>query len=980
MICRARASLLVLVLSIALFPARVSASKSLKAPSCGPAGAKCDFFGIPDTKWLGFSDVVVDTGGLPWIMANNKVFYWAGDRFREPTTGPMSSGYYVAGLYGSPDRGAYASQRGEEEHQGLLYRLDDGAATFVTTFYFDVSHECPGLYVSKSGTLFNWGSRFLARYDGQKWERIEARLSLRSTVIFDLGDQVYFYYDNSLYRAEHGGKLETLAPPTWRAARPGQNRIIGALWGGDKAVLIESGKPRLLAFDLATCEKVDVSAIEAQLGKTRLYDLRAFSNGDVWIVGRRDGVAGCLFLRLAADGHVSEISAIKDVPWSHVRCWQFPESVLETSDGSVLFGLPQDGIAIYRDGEVSRCGWRRGFFTAVRHLHEDFDGNIWCPVSGKIARFRLSDGLPPVLPRFRAWEEIALAPGSGIWELRTGELAMFRADKPGVLSRWDGSCWTFQEVPFDTSRTGRSLTDERGHLLLAMAAYPDGHFDVGPASVRRFEDMRTMLQQAVADGVELFRHDSGFQGVVVTPEKRLWFGYHHYNTTYYFDGTRWDSFSFRDDVYYLFRSPAHGVLVRTQGGRFYRYDRGQMVEVRPPFSRTRRLLIGTTHLQPYERALAESFPGHYYPVLRANGAMRLFFDLDAFESAGEGLETEAWPASVELPRYTKRIAPAASGGAWVFGTGGSEPPSRLFGRERMQINTAGTPLAGKPLRDVKEDAAGGLWFLTYYGGLPRAFFYKQSGTRLTIENPPSECERSLRLKVHVYQEDQIDTVRLFTRVNAADWSAVVPEDSVCVFRFPETGHYRCEATGLKLGGRLESPPAFVVHANVKLPETKLTGRQIEHLSVDTMEWRPPVLIEKTSEEATPTLLWRIGAGDWRQASGDGPISFADVEPGTYQIEFCAQEEDLWRDPSPLRLTVTFAPDYEKIVAAYLEQLTTGNAARRRHAMEMLSSLGVEAVPAMEHRLEEAERAALLVHPLREILEELRPKEGTKAPR
>ncbi len=109
-----------------------------------------------------FCGACSDSGGIPWIMANNKVFYWAGTEFREPVSGPMSSGHYLAKLYGGPDRGAYATQKGKKEHEGLIYRLDDGAAELFTTFYYDVSSNYPGQYVSKSGRLFKWGKRFFA--------------------------------------------------------------------------------------------------------------------------------------------------------------------------------------------------------------------------------------------------------------------------------------------------------------------------------------------------------------------------------------------------------------------------------------------------------------------------------------------------------------------------------------------------------------------------------------------------------------------------------------------------------------------------------------------------------------------------------------------------------------------------------------------------------------------------------------------------
>jgi len=59
--------------------------------------SNCVFYPVPKTRWPGFQDMVIDSGGLPWIMANNKVFYFTGIEFKEPVfPESMSSGYYLA--------------------------------------------------------------------------------------------------------------------------------------------------------------------------------------------------------------------------------------------------------------------------------------------------------------------------------------------------------------------------------------------------------------------------------------------------------------------------------------------------------------------------------------------------------------------------------------------------------------------------------------------------------------------------------------------------------------------------------------------------------------------------------------------------------------------------------------------------------------------------------------------------------------------
>ena len=180
---------------------------------CGSGLSAGEFIGrweelpLPPSKHKGVSAIGMEPGGVLWLMANNSLYYWAGQQF-QPLDGELTSGQYLTSLYGGPDRGLYATQRGEEEPKGKLYKLTDGQAIYVTDFYYEVSHEYPGLYVSKSGRLFNWGNRFLAVYLQDRWKRIEAPLSLRVTLIFDTGEKVYFYYNQNIYSVGNYGNFD----------------------------------------------------------------------------------------------------------------------------------------------------------------------------------------------------------------------------------------------------------------------------------------------------------------------------------------------------------------------------------------------------------------------------------------------------------------------------------------------------------------------------------------------------------------------------------------------------------------------------------------------------------------------------------------------------------------------------------------------------------------------------------------------------
>jgi hypothetical protein len=54
---------------------------------------------------------------------------------------------------------------------------------------------------------------------------------------------------------------------------------------------------------------------------------------------------------------------------------------------------------------------------------------------------------------------------------------MFRRVHPEALSRWDGQAWSHQELPFDRKHIGRTILDDRGHLLISLRSYPDEWYD-----------------------------------------------------------------------------------------------------------------------------------------------------------------------------------------------------------------------------------------------------------------------------------------------------------------------------------------------------------------------------------------------------------------------------------------------------------------------------------------------------------------------
>ena len=269
-----------------------------------------------------------------------------------------------------------------------------------------------------------------------------------------------------------------------------------------------------------------------------------------------------------------------------------------------------------------------------------------------------------------------------------------------------------------------------------------------------------------------------------------------------------------------------------------------------------------------------------------------------------------------------RIVPAVRGGAWLIGV---TPPVRLLGGRGMPFETADTPLKDCRILDIKEDAEGGLWFLIDPG---RLMHFRRSGPALTLASPPAECGRELTVAAFLGGTPISETVNLFARVDGGAWSAVEGTPGSCTFRMPSNGRHRCEVMAYLPGTSIESPPPFEVTARMVLPNTLLATEDDEPFLVETYSWSPPVKIAASGENRSWTLSWRDEGGAWKDASGAPPVlSMHGIEPGLQGIEVRAVEQGTWSDPTPLSMTIRFAPDPEKVVARAVEDLCSGEPRR-----------------------------------------------------
>jgi len=271
----------------------------------------------------------------------------------------------------------------------------------------------------------------------------------------------------------------------------------------------------------------------------------------------------------------------------------------------------------------------------------------------------------------------------------------------------------------------------------------------------------------------------------------------------YYDGQRWQSFTFQNYVQHLCESPKHGVLFYVQGGNFYTYDNGQMQYVSSTGDHTR-WLWGSRLLQPYEPALLEAHPKDYVLVERSEKAPRGFL-VRAPDGSGvaDGL-TPDFQRGDELPQYPSTLTRGFYGGHWTDGT---YPICRVFGDRIIPCSWKNTPALARAynLRQVIEDRAHNLWF--YPGPLGRQVLCKHvDGFAIRVTKVTTEVKDEAAIDVEV-AEDWADErpIRLYWRVDGGRWEGGDVGQSVTV-PLPEPGRHRVEILGMGPQGETTPEP------------------------------------------------------------------------------------------------------------------------------------------------------------------------------
>ena len=912
------------------------------------------------------SAIGMEPGGILWLIINNSICYWDGKQL-QPVKSELTLSRCLTSLYGGLDRGLYAAQDSLEEHKGELYRLTDGQAVYVTDFYREVSRESPRLYISKSGRLINWGSRFLAVYIQDQWKRIEAPLSLWNTLIFDTGEKVYFYYNQNLYSVDNNGKFDKRQIDAPIKSIHGQKRIHGALWGQDKMVILDYTSKRIYAYDLNTAKSIDVKNINSYLGKRYVYDIFRAADGSVWLLVNDLKFQGYFFLKVTPESNITPVKETAQFGWDNTRCWQFPNSVLNTSDGSIWFATPRNGMAKYKDGKVQVYGWKQGVsFGNCRFLLEGLEGDVYALSSKGVYTFH--QGATSQLPTWgEQWDEYRIASSHPIRD-SNGKIWVCLFDHPGEISCWDGYNWDHIKVSFDTSKVGRLMADDQGHILLAMNAYPDGCYEVGLNSVQKYENLKAMLVKAVARGVKRFYTDNSYQGCVVQEGGKIWFGYHNYNRVYYFSGERWDMFQLQCNISSLFESPKYGILIRTTNDKYYTYDRGQIIDLKISKTQPSRWLLGSKFLQPFEQELLKMRPNEYIPVERAEDGKLYLLSPSGNKPDGSS-SGEGYIRGECLYRYLKTVTPGFWGGHWSDYIG--RQIFRFFGNKIYKCSFSNTPLLSweNHIRQILEDCAHNIWIdAGWYSGSPHVFVKRLNNFKLQKKEIPAQAMSSVTIAVEALLNglNQPGTM-IFWRFKEQQWHEGESENSLTI-RFPGDGRYEIEVVAMgPLGGITPEPLSFTIFA--KVPPHKILTQDKRYICKDVI-WEIPVKPEPFESGIASYLVYRLNKGTWKDAYKNQMVVFGGLEAQEYHVEVKASEDQQFYNITPLSFNVKYVPDYSYIVENRIDVILGPDSERAKTALSEIMMAGPKIVPVLRNKLIESRKAEKLIHFIERLLQEL----------
>jgi len=916
---------------------------------------------------------VIDAKGTPWVMARGNVYWWDGERWVQAKDGdgPYRSAYYLAGFHGGSDRGAYMSQQGPEEHQGFLFRLEAGRATKVADFYYDTSGARPGLYVSKSGDLFNFGARFVAVLQEGKWNAKEVRMDKHffNVSIADFGPEgpvVFVARQRGLATVWNGEAFRTqIALPDLQGNK--SNPIGACRWGKDRVLSWRYASSGLAAVELAGdgLKAADVGEILEWVGAdSTVYDGWAAPDGSVWLLFRRRDEPGRNLGHILADGACEELGvpATSKLGWDNQRFARYPDSALLARDGTLWLGTPQSGpgIASVRDGKVEIHDWRTGLkATSVNWLCESPDHTLFA--AGRLTHkvYHWDPEAAPDRSLTQEWEEIVDVSPHGPLADFSGCLWMIRQDQAGKVSKWDGESWHHLDVPFEPRRASRLAVDDSDHLIVAMRSYPEGTYVVGAEGTQHYKDIREALVARVQAGARRFRSDA-LVGPIVTGSDQIWFAYSR-GSDYVealLDG-RWEHMALKD-VRAMGLDEKKDVVLVT-GDALWTYRTGQFVRTAEADENVMRRfrVVGDPYVHgglPFIPGLPASVRAQHVVLARMRN--NLYWPLTWEEAAKLPADRPAeMKHKVEKQGiYDPHSAfTAPGGGFWIRNN--NSYISRWFEGRLVRLDAKDTPIGNRIWHNVGVLPSGCLWIVTdpYTGG--RHVFVRKGKANNGQQAPrvkKCEVKNGRRLRIAWDLPSENAATYLWKTSLDEHWRPLDSDSTHYLVTTPGEHQLRIEARAMGALGVLGPATIHYVSVDVRLPRTRWTGGLPEYLG--DLVWVVPVDAEGTADDIPRRIEWRLADGQWRTLPENRRLPVAAYSNKAVELQFRALEADVFVDPEPLSIKVAVEFVLKDVIGPRIDLILSGTEKERRQAIEDLKAAPEASTRLLRERLSSLEES------------------------
>lgn len=936
------------------------------------AGAWAPFVEPPEEETGRFiRDFVIDKTGTLWTMGDRWVHWWDGQRWVKAMDGgrALSARYaFDEHFFGDPDLGVYLSQRpsGKEDH-GSLYVLESGVAKKLAEL------DSFGIYVSRSGDVFNFGADFCAILQDGAWNRVKATLASSSADVSvadfsPKGAVVFICSKTPLATIWTGKRFLTDIPLPAEAPVEGE-RLFACRWGKDRVLYWYYGREgsKLGAAQLVRGKfrPVDLGQMQEQFRDKNYHieDGWAGPDGSVWLHGfpSRGEVPPGGLLHLLSEGGFDEVSFPqgRTLGWGHLVMARFPNRVLHAADGTIWLGLVQDGIASIRKGQIHVHDWKERLLPIdFSNIFQHPEGQVYAASASRGIYRWDPDAVPdPSLTEF--WEEIPRASWAISAPDKRDKAWLFRPDRPGKISFCDESGWKDLEVPFDGARRGQKIIDDVGRL--AVEVYSPRHrpetYVLDPrGGVKQYADFKEALVAMAKAGARRleFAYDGYTRCILVTDDGQIWYGGSGGIEVYL--GGEWKSIRlYPSDVKALGLDDNGRVLALTRE-ELWRCGGGPPVRVAKADKSSWKYfeLVGQNRgqelfyfpdlppsLQRQFTVFFKASPTNWSPVAWAE-ASQIYELVREAESAPDGKAIP--PVSVSLAQVSDGVGirtpfwsvPAADGGWWI--REGNSKVFRWLDDVLVGLDTRDTPLGNRVWNQVLVLPTGQIYICTEFSGGHSPTFLRKAYD--ATEMPAATLSRSEvqdGRRISMAWDLLPGSARFVICRTLLDGRWRPAPEGVLTYPIVQAGKREVtfEYRAMDSLGVLGPIKTAAVPVDVRLPRTRWTARPPKKL--EDILWEPAIVADWTQAEVSRRIEWRAADRAWEEVPRNGRIPVAQFNNRKVRFQFRGVEDGDFVDPEPLSADVAVEIPQEEAFDRRIDHILYGSESQRAQAIEDLTA-------------------------------------------